>query len=101
MTKLRHPKAMTKNMLWPGEKKGKSDQKCFRCGDLNHLIGDCPKPPRNKDEKAFIRGFWSDSENEVDDKTNDETCLMAQSSNEITLESSHYSDNASSLDDAI
>ncbi|GJX71533.1 zf-CCHC domain-containing protein [Tanacetum coccineum] len=38
-----------------GEKKGKSDRKCFRCGDPNHLIGDCPKPPRNKDQKAF---FW-------------------------------------------
>nr|GEV27203.1 retrovirus-related Pol polyprotein from transposon TNT 1-94 [Tanacetum cinerariifolium] len=43
-----------KNMLWPDEKKGNSDQKCFRCGDPNHLIGDCPKPPRNKDQKAFI-----------------------------------------------
>ncbi|GJV85814.1 zf-CCHC domain-containing protein [Tanacetum coccineum] len=31
------------------EKKGKSDWKCFRCGNPNHLIGDCPKQPRNKD----------------------------------------------------
>ncbi|GJU82230.1 hypothetical protein Tco_1284595 [Tanacetum coccineum] len=38
-------------------------------------------------------------ENEAEDKTNDETYLMAQSSNEVTLESSHYSDNDSSLDD--
>ncbi|GJY51861.1 zf-CCHC domain-containing protein [Tanacetum coccineum] len=38
------------------EKKGKSDRKCFRCGDPNHLIGDCLKPPRNKDQKAFIGG---------------------------------------------
>ncbi|GKC11493.1 hypothetical protein Tco_1008275 [Tanacetum coccineum] len=78
--------------------KGKSDQKCFRCGDPNNLIGDCPKPPRNKDQKAFIRGSWSDSENEAEDKTNVETCLMAQLSNEVTLNSSYYSDNASSLD---
>ncbi|GKA61539.1 retrovirus-related pol polyprotein from transposon TNT 1-94, partial [Tanacetum coccineum] len=62
-----------------------SDWKCFRCGDLNHLIGDCPKPPRNKDQKAFVGGCWSDSENEAEDKTNDETCLMAQSSNEVCL----------------
>ncbi|GJX41647.1 zf-CCHC domain-containing protein [Tanacetum coccineum] len=41
---------------------------------------------------------WSDSENDAEDKTNDETCLMAQSSNEVTLNSSHYSDDASSLD---
>ncbi|GJS01357.1 zf-CCHC domain-containing protein [Tanacetum coccineum] len=79
--------------------KGKSDRKCFRCGDLNHLIGDCPKPPRNKDQKAFIGGSWNDRENEAEDKINNETCLMAQSSNEVTLDSSHYNDNASSLDD--
>ncbi|GJY67900.1 hypothetical protein Tco_0470882 [Tanacetum coccineum] len=69
-----------------------------RCGDPNHLIGDCPKPPRNKDQKDFNGGSWSDSENDAEDKTNDETCLMAQSSNEVTLNSSHYSDNASSFD---
>ncbi|GJV24831.1 zf-CCHC domain-containing protein [Tanacetum coccineum] len=78
--------------------KGKSDRKCFRCGDPNHLIGDCPKPSHNKDQKAFIGGFWSDSENDAEDKTNNETCLMAQSPNEVTLNSSHYSDSASSLD---
>ncbi|GJR34799.1 zf-CCHC domain-containing protein [Tanacetum coccineum] len=98
MMKLRHPEVMMKNMLWPDEKKGKSDRKCFRCGDPNHLIGDCPKPPRNKDQKAFIGGSWSDSENDAEDKTNDETCLMAQSSNEVIPNSSYYSDNASSLD---
>ncbi|GKA93226.1 RNA-directed DNA polymerase, eukaryota [Tanacetum coccineum] len=41
------------------------------------------KPPRNKDQKDFIGGSWSDSENEAEDKNNDETCLMAQSSNEL------------------
>nr|GEU50633.1 transposase, Ptta/En/Spm, transposase, Tnp1/En/Spm-like protein [Tanacetum cinerariifolium] len=56
------------------------------------------EPTHNKDQKAFIGGSWSDSENDVEDKTNNETCLMAQSSNEITLNSSYYSDNASSLD---
>nr|GEU47379.1 zf-CCHC domain-containing protein/DUF4219 domain-containing protein/UBN2 domain-containing protein [Tanacetum cinerariifolium] len=80
------------------EKKGKSDRKCFRCGDPNHLIGDCPKPSRNKDQKAFIGGSWSDSKNDAEDKTNDETYLMAQSSNKATLNSFYYSDNASSLD---
>ncbi|GJV55166.1 hypothetical protein Tco_1456171, partial [Tanacetum coccineum] len=53
----------------------------------------------NKDQKAFVEGSWSDSENEDEEKTNEETCLMAQSSNEVTLNSSCYSDNASSLDD--
>nr|GEW02903.1 zf-CCHC domain-containing protein/UBN2 domain-containing protein [Tanacetum cinerariifolium] len=62
--------------------KGKSDQKCFRCNDPSHLIGDFPKTSRNKDQKAFIGGSWSDRENDAEDKINDETCLMAQSSNE-------------------
>ncbi|GJR56821.1 zf-CCHC domain-containing protein [Tanacetum coccineum] len=95
---VRQPREEKKSFRQRDEKKGKSDRKCFRCGDPNHLIGDCPKPSRNKDQKAFIGGSWSDSENDAEDKTNDETCLMAQSSNEVTLNSSHYSDNASSLD---
>ncbi|GJZ98729.1 hypothetical protein Tco_0671182 [Tanacetum coccineum] len=71
------------NLLGNQEKKGKNDRKSFRCGDSNHLIGYYPKPSRNKDQKVFIGGSWSDSENDVEDKTNDETCLMAQSSNEV------------------
>ncbi|GJV70078.1 zf-CCHC domain-containing protein [Tanacetum coccineum] len=95
---FRQPREEKKSFRKRDEKKGKSDRTCFRCSDPNHLIGDCPKPSRNKDQKAFIKGFWSDSENDAEDKTNDETCLMAQSSNEVTLNSSYYSDNASSLD---
>ncbi|GKD96809.1 zf-CCHC domain-containing protein [Tanacetum coccineum] len=96
---VRQPREEKKSFRQRDEKKGKNNQKCFRCGDPNHLIGDCPKPPRNKDQKALIGGSWSDSENKAEKKTNDETCLMAQSSNEVTLDSSHYSDNASSFDD--
>ncbi|GKE77844.1 zf-CCHC domain-containing protein, partial [Tanacetum coccineum] len=95
---VRQPIEEKKSFRPRDEKKGKSDRKCFRCGDPNHLMGDCPKPSRNKDQKAFIGGSWSDSENDAEDKTNDETCLMAQSSNKVTLNSSCYSDNASSLD---
>ncbi|GKA83238.1 retrovirus-related pol polyprotein from transposon TNT 1-94 [Tanacetum coccineum] len=82
---VRQPREEKKSFRQRDEKKGKSDRKCFRCGDPNHLIGDCPKPSRNKDQKAFIRGSWSDSENDAEDKINDETCLMAQSSNEVCL----------------
>nr|GEW69249.1 zf-CCHC domain-containing protein/UBN2 domain-containing protein [Tanacetum cinerariifolium] len=95
---VRQPKEEMKSVRQRDEKKRKSDRKSFRCGDTNHLIDDCPKPNRNKDQKAFIGGSWSDSENDTEDKTNDETCLMAQSSNEVTLNSSYYSDSASSLD---
>ncbi|GKA86375.1 hypothetical protein Tco_0808086, partial [Tanacetum coccineum] len=95
---VRQPREEKKSFRQRDEKKGKSDRKCFRCGDPNHLIGDGRKPSRKKDQKAFIGGSWSDSENDAEDNTNDETCLMAQSSNEVTFNSSHYSDNASYLD---
>nr|GFC37553.1 zf-CCHC domain-containing protein/UBN2 domain-containing protein [Tanacetum cinerariifolium] len=78
---VRQPREEKKSFRQKDDKKGESNWKLFRCGDPNHLIGDCPKPPRNKDQKAFIRGSWSDSKNEAEEKTNDETCLMAQSSN--------------------
>nr|GEU87967.1 zf-CCHC domain-containing protein/UBN2 domain-containing protein [Tanacetum cinerariifolium] len=36
------------------DKNGKNEGKCFRCDDPNHLIGECPKPPRNKNKRAFV-----------------------------------------------
>ncbi|GJY76730.1 zf-CCHC domain-containing protein [Tanacetum coccineum] len=62
---------------------GKSDRKCFRCGDPNHLIGECPKPPKGKNQRAFVGGSWSDSGEEDDEKVNNETCLVAQASSEL------------------
>nr|GEX44408.1 zf-CCHC domain-containing protein/UBN2 domain-containing protein [Tanacetum cinerariifolium] len=43
------------------DKNDKSKRKCFRYGDPNHLIGECPKSPRNNNQRAFIGGMWSDS----------------------------------------
>nr|GEW03176.1 zinc finger protein [Tanacetum cinerariifolium]GEW04680.1 zinc finger protein [Tanacetum cinerariifolium] len=74
---VRQPHEEKKSFRQRDDKKGKSDRKCFRCGNLSHLICDSLKPLRNKDQKAFIGGCWSDSENETKDKTIDETCLMA------------------------
>ncbi|GJX57208.1 zf-CCHC domain-containing protein [Tanacetum coccineum] len=65
------------------DKNGKSDSKCFRCGDPNHLIGEHPKPPKDKNQKAFVEGCWSDSGEEDDEKVKNETCLVAQASSEI------------------
>ncbi|GKD90209.1 retrovirus-related pol polyprotein from transposon TNT 1-94, partial [Tanacetum coccineum] len=59
------------------DKNNKGERKCFRCGDPNHLIGECPKPPRDKNQIAFVGGSWSDSGEEDDEKVNNEACLIA------------------------
>nr|GEV34772.1 zf-CCHC domain-containing protein/DUF4219 domain-containing protein/UBN2 domain-containing protein [Tanacetum cinerariifolium] len=64
---------------------GKSERKCFRCGDPNHLIGECSKPPKNNDQRAFIGGAWSGNGEDEVEKTKDETCLVAQAPDEICL----------------
>ncbi|GKA34442.1 hypothetical protein Tco_0720871 [Tanacetum coccineum] len=58
------------------DKNGKSDRKYFRCGDPNHLIGECTKPPKDKNQRAFVRGSWSD-------KVNNKMCLVAQASSKF------------------
>ncbi|GKF52544.1 zf-CCHC domain-containing protein [Tanacetum coccineum] len=50
------------------DKNGKSDRKCFRCDDPNHLIGECPKLPKDKNQRSFVGGSWSDSSEEDDEK---------------------------------
>ncbi|GJU01016.1 retrovirus-related pol polyprotein from transposon TNT 1-94, partial [Tanacetum coccineum] len=76
------------------EKKGKEDQRCFKCGDPNHFISDCPKHYFN-DQKAFVGGCWSESDEE-DESKRDEICLMALDNNEV-LSNTPYC-NSSSLD---
>ncbi|GJZ62163.1 retrovirus-related pol polyprotein from transposon TNT 1-94 [Tanacetum coccineum] len=67
------------------DKNGKSDRKCFRCGDPNHLIRECPKPLKDKNQRAFVGGSWSDSGEEDDEKVRNKTCLVAHASSEICL----------------
>nr|GEX05526.1 retrotransposon protein [Tanacetum cinerariifolium] len=67
------------------DKNGKSDRKCFRCSDPNHLIKECPKPPKDKNQIEFVGGSWSDSGEEDDKKVNNKPCLVAQASSEICL----------------
>nr|GEV79041.1 zf-CCHC domain-containing protein/UBN2 domain-containing protein [Tanacetum cinerariifolium] len=81
------------------DKNGKRDRKCFRCGDPNHLIGECPKPPKDKNQRAFARGSLSDSGEEDDEKVKNKTCLVAQASSKVCSESSYFSDENSLIDD--
>ncbi|GJS04452.1 putative ribonuclease H-like domain-containing protein [Tanacetum coccineum] len=67
--------------------------------DPNHLIGECPKPPKDNNQRAFVGGSWSDSGEEDDEKVKDETCLVAHASSEVCSESSYFSDENSSIDD--
>ncbi|GKC95925.1 zf-CCHC domain-containing protein [Tanacetum coccineum] len=83
------------------DKNGKGNRKCFRCGDLNHLIGECPKPPKDKNQRSLVRDSWSDSGEEDDEKVKYETCLIAQVSNEVCSECSYFSDENSSIDDLV
>ncbi|GJU14490.1 retrovirus-related pol polyprotein from transposon TNT 1-94 [Tanacetum coccineum] len=60
-------------------------KKFFRRRDPNHLIRKCPNPSRDKNQKAFVGGSWSDSGKEDDEKIQDETCLVAQAPNECFI----------------
>ncbi|GKB33832.1 zf-CCHC domain-containing protein [Tanacetum coccineum] len=81
------------------DKNGKSERKCFKCGDPNHLIGVCPKLSRNYNQRAFVGGSWSDSEKDEEEKTKDKKCLMAKASNEVLSETEFFSDDHPSLDE--
>ncbi|GKC92714.1 hypothetical protein Tco_1158156, partial [Tanacetum coccineum] len=63
----------------------------------DHLIKECPKPPRSKNQRFFVEGTWSDSGEDEEEKTKDETCLVAQASNEVRSETEFYSDGLSSM----
>ncbi|GJV00397.1 hypothetical protein Tco_1329667 [Tanacetum coccineum] len=76
-------------------KKESSDEECSTSGseDEEYAMAvrdfkkffkrrECPKPPKDKNQKTFVRGSWSDSGEEDDKKAKDKTCLIAQASNE-------------------
>ncbi|GJY16043.1 hypothetical protein Tco_0386465 [Tanacetum coccineum] len=81
------------------DKNGKGKRKYFKCGDSNHLVRECLKLSRYHNQKAFVGGSWSDSDEDEDEKTNDEKCLMAKASNEVLSETEYFSDDQSTLDE--
>ncbi|GJV08391.1 zf-CCHC domain-containing protein [Tanacetum coccineum] len=74
-----------------------SERKYSKCGDPNHLIGECPKQLKYQNQRAFVGGAWSDSDDDEEEKTKDEKCLMAKDSNEQR----HLSWNKRRMDDDI
>nr|GEY26705.1 retrotransposon protein, putative, unclassified [Tanacetum cinerariifolium] len=81
------------------DKNGKGERKCFKCGDPNHLIGECPKLSRYQNQKAFVGGSWSDNDGDEEEKTKDKKCFMAKASNKVLSETEYFSDDQSSLDE--
>ncbi|GKE65320.1 UBN2 domain-containing protein, partial [Tanacetum coccineum] len=57
----------------------RQNQGFYNCGEEGHFIGECPKP---KENKAFVGGAWSDSE-DGNKPQNDTTCLIAIDSQEV------------------
>ncbi|GJZ28092.1 hypothetical protein Tco_0572739 [Tanacetum coccineum] len=50
-------------------------------------------------KRAFVGGSWSDSDEDKEERTKDEKCLMAKTSNEVLSETEFFSDDHSSLDE--
>nr|GEV89824.1 retrovirus-related Pol polyprotein from transposon TNT 1-94 [Tanacetum cinerariifolium] len=67
-----------------------NDKKTFQisCDDKN-----------DKNQRAFVGGSLSDSNEEDDEKVKDETCLVAHALSDVCSESSYFSDLNSSIDD--
>ncbi|GKC55364.1 hypothetical protein Tco_1078109 [Tanacetum coccineum] len=61
----------------------------------NLLIGVCPNQSKISKSKAFV-GDLSDSNDDEEEMTKDEKCLMA--SNEVLFKTEYFSDDQSSLD---
>ncbi|GKE01430.1 retrovirus-related pol polyprotein from transposon TNT 1-94, partial [Tanacetum coccineum] len=62
------------------DKNNKSDRKCFRCKDSNHLIGECPKPSRDKNQKAFVH---SESSNFIDENSSIDDIILDSQYNKL------------------
>nr|GEW07134.1 hypothetical protein [Tanacetum cinerariifolium] len=74
-------------------KKESSDEECLTSGsedeeyamalrDFKKVFSrrECPKPSKDKNQRAFVRGSWRDSGEEDDENVKNEMCLVAQAS---------------------
>ncbi|GKA71399.1 zf-CCHC domain-containing protein [Tanacetum coccineum] len=80
-----------------GNKGGKSSRQtrsCYNCRIEGHFASECRKP---KENKAFVRGAWSDSE-DGDEPQNDAASLMAIDSQEVQTKPSISNNDLDILD---
>ncbi|GKC23740.1 hypothetical protein Tco_1025890 [Tanacetum coccineum] len=57
------------------------------------------KDIKQQNQRAFVKGTWSDGGENKEERTKDQTCLVVQTSNEVRSETNSYSDDASSIDE--
>nr|GEV34697.1 zf-CCHC domain-containing protein/DUF4219 domain-containing protein/UBN2 domain-containing protein [Tanacetum cinerariifolium] len=63
-----------------------------------------PKTTKNYNQRAFVGGTWSDSDEDKEEKTKDENCLMDQASNEklpVCYDDDDDEESSNSLEDNI
>ncbi|GJX21102.1 hypothetical protein Tco_0223779 [Tanacetum coccineum] len=108
------------NLKWRAKVTVIEESKDLTSLSLDELIGNLKVKKESSDEESLTfgsedkeyamavrdfkklfkrRGSWSDSDEEEEDKNKDETCLMAQASNEVPSETKFYRDDLSSIDD--
>ncbi|GKC06632.1 hypothetical protein Tco_0998242 [Tanacetum coccineum] len=86
-------------------KKESSDEECSTFGSEDEeyamTVRDFKKffKRRDKNQRAFVGCSWSDIGEQDDEKAKDETCLVAQASDEVGFESTYFSDDISWVDD--
>ncbi|GJT04107.1 zf-CCHC domain-containing protein, partial [Tanacetum coccineum] len=75
----RFGKGRNNSFEYKGGESSKKKGACYNCGIEGHFASESRK---SKENKAFLGGAWSDSE-DGDEQPNDATCLMAIDSQEV------------------
>ncbi|GKE85275.1 zf-CCHC domain-containing protein, partial [Tanacetum coccineum] len=75
------------------DKNGKGDRKCFRYSDLNHLIGECPKPPKDKNQRTF----FGDTATKKERWSTESTSWRSRNMEQLPTSTLHAMGNTSSI----